>query len=88
MKKGKKAKKDIDKLPVTQSSSQVVVNVKPVNEECCDELPGYEKTEYTVSDTNQKSVCWNCCHEIPGIVLSQPIKYENNVFKTLGCFCS
>ena len=88
MKKGKKAKKEIDKLPVTQSSSQVVVNVKPVNQECCDELPGYEKTEYTVSDTNQKSVCWNCCHEIPGIVLSQPIKYENNVFKTLGCFCS
>jgi len=89
MKKGKKHKKVADDLPVTQSSSQVVVNVKPVNNEYKEELPGYEKSECSiVNDTNPKSVCWNCCHDINEIVLSQPIKYEKGVFKTLGCFCS
>ena len=29
MKKGKKIKKNTDELPKTQSSSQVVINVKP-----------------------------------------------------------
>ena len=88
MKKGKKHKKEVDELPVTQSSSQVVVNVKPINQENTDELPGYEKSECVVIENNPKSVCWNCCHEINGKVLSQPIKYEKGVFKTLGCFCS
>ena len=88
MKKGKKHKKEVDELPVTQSSSQVVVNVKPINQENTDELPGYEKSECVVIENNPKSVCWNCCHEINDIVLSQPIKYEKGVFKTLGCFCS
>lgn len=88
MKKGKKAKKEADELPITQSSSQVVINVKPVNKEYTDELPGYEKTDCVVSENNQKSVCWNCCHEINELVLSQPIKYEKGVFKTVGCYCS
>lgn len=89
MKKGKKAKKEVDELPKTQSSTQVVVNVKPISKHDEDELPGYEKSEcYLDNSKSNRSVCWNCCHEIPQNVISMPLKYEQGVFKTLGCFCS
>ena len=39
MKKGKKVKASVKELPKTQSSSQVVINVKPVLEESINELP-------------------------------------------------
>lgn len=88
MKKGKKLKKDVDELPKTQSSSQIVVNVKPSDKEDIDELPGYEEEVCKVCETTNNSVCWNCCHNIDNKVLSQPVRYENGVFSTLGNFCS
>ena len=88
MKKGKKIKKKADELPKTQSSSQVVINVKPNLEENTDVLPGYEQEHCEVHQIVNRSVCWNCCHEIEGLNVSQPIKYEQGVFKTVGNFCS
>lgn len=90
MKKGKKVK-HVTELPKTQLVSQVVINVKPNEDKNIEELPGYEKEEYDIkmNTTNlSNSVCWNCCHCINNEVLSQPIKYENNVFTTVGNFCS
>ena len=51
-------------------------------------LPGYEKEDYNIKLNSSNSVCWNCCHCINNEVLSQPIKYENNVFTTVGNFCN
>lgn len=87
MKKGKKVKQSGD-LPKTQLLSQVVINVKPNEDKNIEELPGYEKEEYNININSSNSVCWNCCHSINDEVLSQPIKYENNVFTTVGNFCS
>jgi hypothetical protein len=90
MKKGKKNKKPIEDLPKTQSSSHVIVNVKPTTDNEITELPGYEKEVYNIPniDNGNKSVCWNCCHPITTKEISQPIKYENGVFTTIGSFCS
>ena len=33
-------------------------------------------------------LCWNCCHEFHNIVHGLPINYDNNVFHTIGSFCS
>jgi hypothetical protein len=88
MKKGKKLKKQVDELPKIQSTSQVVVNVKPGTKEDVKELPGYEETPCVVPNFTGKSVCWNCCHCIEGKVLSQPLKYDKGVFTTNGNFCS
>ena len=87
MKKSKKNKK-VTELPKTELVSQVVINVKPHEDKNINELPGYvkEDCEFTLNNTN--SVCWNCCHKIDGEVLSQPIKYDNGIFPTIGNFCS
>ena len=91
MKKGKKIKTtittDITELPKTQSLSQVVINVKPSIQDNITDLPGYEKEDYDIKEIKHKSVCWNCCHDIKGKHISQPIKYEQNVFTTTGSFC-
>ena len=87
MKKGKKAKQ-VTELPKTQLVSQVVINLKPNEDKNINELPGYEKEDFNIKLNSSNSVCWNCCHCINNEVLSQPIKYENNVFTTLGNFCS
>ena len=87
MKKGKKIKEVIE-LPKTQTTSQVVVNVKQINDINIVDLPGYEKEDYNIKMNTTNSVCWNCCHCIDNDILSQPIKYENNVFTTVGNFCS
>lgn len=34
------------------------------------------------------SLCWNCCHGFHNIVHGLPINYDNNVFHTIGNFCS
>ena len=86
MKKRKKVKQ-VTELPKTQLVSQVVINVKPNESTNIDELPGYEKEDYNIKMNTNNSVCWNCCHCINNEVLSQPIKYENNVFTTVGNFC-
>jgi len=85
--KNKKIKEVIE-LPKTQTISQVVVNVKKNSDKNIEELPGYEIEEYNIKMNTSNSVCWNCCHCINNEVLSQPIKYENNVFTTVGNFCS
>jgi hypothetical protein len=87
MKKGKNLKINIDELPLTQSLSHIIVNIKD-KDDCNVDLPGYECIECNLNKTKKKSVCWNCCHEIPGNILFKPIKYENNVFQVLGNFCS
>jgi hypothetical protein len=88
MKKSKKQKSSVNDLPKTQSVSHVIINVKNNEDKNIDELPGYEASECDVLLCNNKSVCWNCCHKIDGEVLSQPIKYDNNVFSTVGNFCN
>ena len=97
MKKGKKVKTSVKELPKTQSSSQVVINVKPVLQESINELPGYEKEDYnitnnitnnTTNNLTNKPACWNCCHAIDNNCISQPIKFENGVFSNIGNFCS
>ena len=90
MKKGK-ITKQVTELPKTQLVSQVIINVKPNADKNINELPGYEKEDYNIkmnTDNSTISVCWNCCHCINYEILSQPIKYENNVFTTVGNFCS
>jgi hypothetical protein len=87
MKKGKKVK-EVTELPKTQLVSQVVVNVKPYEGKNIDELPGYEKEDCNININSSNSVCWNCCHCINSETISQPIKYDNNVFTTVGNFCS
>ena len=89
MKKGKKVNKSVKELPKTQSSSQVVINVKPILHQSINELPGYEKEEYNITNNlTNKSVCWNCCHNINNNCISQPVKFENGVFSSIGNFCS
>ena len=87
MKKGKKVK-ELSELPKTQLVSQVVVNVKPNEDKNINELPGYEKVDCNINLNSSNSVCWNCCHYIESETISQPIKYNNNVFTTVGNFCS
>jgi len=86
MKKGKKIK-DVKDLPKTQLLSNVVINVKTNKENEYKELPGYEKECFNINTIANNSVCWNCCHSID-VMLSQPIKYDNGVFTTIGNFCS
>ena len=84
----KKSKKKEHELPQTQLVSQVVINVKPQVADGINILPGYEKEECEFTLNNTNSVCWNCCHNIDGEILSQPLKYDNGVFPTVGNFCS
>ena len=88
MKKGKKLKTESQELPKTKSYTQIVVNVKVEETPDTDELPGYETTQCEVVQEVMDPCCWNCCHKINDKVISQPIKYEQGVFTTLGYFCS
>jgi len=38
--------------------------------------------------SNGESLCWNCCHGFHNIVHGLPINYDNNVFHTIGNFCT
>tara|TARA_B100000035_G_C20858465_1_gene490769 strand:- start:94 stop:750 length:657 start_codon:yes stop_codon:yes gene_type:complete len=38
--------------------------------------------------SNISEVCWNCCHKFHSCIVGLPIKYENNIFNTIGDFCS
>ena len=42
--------------------------------------------DYNVYNTSD--VCWNCCHEFNNIITGLPINYNNNIFYTIGDFCS
>jgi len=39
-------------------------------------------------EINVSEVCWNCCHKFNGVVTGLPFKYNNNIFYTVGDFCS
>jgi hypothetical protein len=44
-----------------------------------------------ISEVNNSSiseVCWNCCHNFDNFITGLPIKYTNNIFYTVGDFCS
>ena len=41
-----------------------------------------------VSQNSKNKVCWNCCHKFHNIVLGLPINYNNDIFHTIGEFCS
>ena len=56
MKKGKKNKKPIEGLPKTQSSSHVIVNVKPTIDNEITDLPGYEKEVYNIPIIKLKAI--------------------------------
>jgi len=46
-----------------------------------------DKDDKTLSNRCSK-LCWNCCHNFHKVVLGIPINYDNNVFHTIGDFCS
>ena len=37
---------------------------------------------------NISEICWNCCHKFNNIITGLPIDYNNNIFYTIGDFCS
>lgn len=41
-----------------------------------------------VTHNYKNKVCWNCCHNFHNIVLGLPISYNNDIFHTIGDFCS
>jgi hypothetical protein len=92
MKKSKNKSQIKEKdLPTIKSTSNVVINLKEKNDDLNIELPGYEKNEYSIINTiTNTSDCWNCCHSFDNVIskCSIPLKYENNVFSTIGSFCS
>jgi hypothetical protein len=42
---------------------------------------------YSNSERNSQ-LCWNCCHNFHNVVHGLPINYNNDVFHTIGDFCS
>ena len=38
--------------------------------------------------SNVSDVCWNCCHNFDNVITGLPYKYINNIFYTIGDFCS
>jgi len=96
MKKSKKKKNNEStknkELPIVKSTSNVVINLKEKKDNVGNtELPGYEKNEFSaVNGISNPSDCWNCCHSFDNVISKCciPLKYENNVFSTVGSFCS
>ena len=94
MKKSKKKNESTknNELPVVKSKSNVIINLKEKKDNDINaELPGYEKNEFSVvNNVCNSSDCWNCCHSFDNVIskCSIPLKYENNVFSTIGSFCS
>lgn len=45
---------------------------------------------YNINDItkNTSELCWNCCHKFNGIITGMPYKCVNNIFYTIGDFCS
>ena len=45
---------------------------------------------YNINDItkNTSDICWNCCHGFDGIITGLPYKCTNNIFYTVGDFCS
>jgi hypothetical protein len=45
---------------------------------------------YNINDItkNTSDICWNCCHAFDGIITGLPHKCNNNIFYTVGDFCS
>ena len=65
--------------PITFKSSELVTIV---------EIPPPSNSEIKFDRLTNKSVCWNCCHNINNNCISQPVKFENVVFSSIGNFCS
>uniref|UniRef100_A0A6C0C5A1 MYM-type domain-containing protein n=1 Tax=viral metagenome TaxID=1070528 RepID=A0A6C0C5A1_9ZZZZ len=42
---------------------------------------------YSNNERNSQ-LCWNCCHSFHSVVHGLPINYNNDVFHTIGDFCS
>jgi hypothetical protein len=40
------------------------------------------------NNKNINKLCWNCCHSFHNRIHGIPINYNNNVFHTIGDFCS
>jgi hypothetical protein len=47
-----------------------------------------DKEEEYLKNNDNCQLCWNCCHEFHNIVHGLPINYNNEVFHTIGNFCS
>ncbi len=39
-------------------------------------------------NSNISDICWNCCHNFDNMITGLPFKYVNNIFYTIGDFCS
>ena len=37
---------------------------------------------------NISEICWNCCYKFNNVIIGLPINYNNNIFYTIGDFCS
>lgn len=44
--------------------------------------------EINYNNKNVNKLCWNCCHSFHNRIHGIPINYNNNVFHTIGDFCS
>ena len=47
-----------------------------------------EKNDEEIETKKTSEVCWNCCHGFHKNIIGLPIKVSNNLFYTIGDFCS
>lgn len=99
-KRGRKPKNNIiiNNNPVFDNSCRLdnlIIRLKineNENDNISDNLECYESIDEYLSFNSNKTDngihCWNCCYEINGLTFGLPIKYEKNIFYTIGHFCS
>lgn len=47
-----------------------------------------EKNKYKEWPMSTSIACYNCCHKFSNAPIGIPVKYSNDVFYVVGCFCS
>lgn len=82
-----KKKQTFDKQSI-QSTSNVVVNIKQIDESSTEGLPGYSPEQCDTNINSSFDLCWNCCHSFENRSVSYPMKYDKDIFYTHGHFCS
>ena len=79
---------DIDDLIVKLNNTKydnqnhLSITINDYDYNSCDN----QSLNYSCSGENM--VCWNCIHSFHDIVHGLPINYSNNIFHTIGYFCS
>jgi hypothetical protein len=102
MKKKRGKKKDtvinnneFNKINLEDNNDLIVINLNINNNnpltEYTKELDGYNNDKSCIceySNDNKNTTCWNCCHEYNGREYMLPMKYVDNIFYSIGSFCS